>query len=279
MTRRLRFAINRISAPRLAFAEFAAMCRRLGVDAIEIRNDLPGVEIVDGSPAREIGAIARGQGLAIRSINALYPFDCCDDALEATASRLIAYAAGCGAQALVMCPLNSRDDPRSAGQRHTDRVHSLRRLRPLLEGAGLVGLVEPLGFEESSLRRKSQAVRALQEVDAGATLRLVHDSFHHHLAGEDRFFPEWTGLVHVSGVEDPALDASAMRDGHRVLVGAADRLGNAAQLRTLLDAGYDGYVSFEPFAEEIAAARDIEARLAASMKHLQDAVAEVGAAA
>ena len=53
----------------------------------------------------------------------------------------------------------------------------------------------------------------------------------------------------------------------------ADRLGNLPQLRTLLDAGYSGFVSYEPFAEEIAAATDIEARLAASMAHLQAGVA------
>ncbi len=273
MSQTIRFAINRISAPRIAFAEFAALCRRLGVDTIEIRNDLPGVELVDGTPAPEIGAIARGQGLAIRSINALYPFDVFDAKLEASARSLIDYAVGCGAQALVMCPLNSVADARSAGQRHADLVHALRCLKPLLDDAGLVGLVEPLGFEECALRRKSQAVRAFEEIGAGASFRLVHDTFHHHLAGEDRYFPEWTGLVHISGVEDPALAVNQMRDGHRVLVGAADRLGNAAQLRHLLAAGYAGHASFEPFAAEIAAAADIESRLAASMVHLQAAVA------
>jgi 2-keto-myo-inositol isomerase len=277
MSQPLRFAINRISAPRLSFTDFAAMSRRLGVEAIEIRNDLPGVEIVDGTPASEIAAIARAHGLVIRSINALYPFDVFDAGLESAAKSLIETARICGAQALVMCPLNSRQDTRDAGQRHADLVNALRRLKPLLEDAGLVGLVEPLGFEECSLRRKSQAVRAFEEVGAGSTFRLVHDTFHHHLAGEDRFYPEWTGLVHISGVEDRALGVGEMRDAHRVLVGAADRLGNVAQLRTLLAAGYAGYVSFEPFAAEIAAAPDIEARLARSMAHLGEAVATVAA--
>ncbi len=59
------------------------------------------------------------------------------------------------------------------------------------------------------------------------------------------------------------------------LVGAADRLGNAAQLHKLLAAGYSGYASFEPFADEIAAADDIEQRLACSMAYLRDAVARV----
>lgn len=272
MSPTIRFAINRISAPRIPFADFAAMARRLGVEAIEIRNDLAGVELVDGTPATEVAAAAGAQGLKLRSINALQRFEQFDDTRLAEARALVRYAVESGTEALVLCPTNSRSDARTPVQRHDDLVHALRQLKPLLEGHGLTGLVEPLGFEECAVRRKSQAVRAFEEVNAGATFRLVHDTFHHHLAGEDLFFPQWTGLVHISGVEDKALAATQMRDGHRVLVGSADRLGNVAQLRTLLAAGYAGYASFEPFADEIAAAPDIEARLAASMAFLQDAV-------
>lgn len=272
MSHTIRFAINRISAPRIPFADFAAMSRRLGVDAIEIRNDLAGVELTDGTPAATVGAAAKANGLAIRSINALQRFEQFDAARRAEAAELIRYAVESGTQALVLCPTNSRKDARSPEQRHADLVHALRELKPMLDAAKLIGLVEPLGFEECAVRRKSQAVRAFDEVGGGATFRLVHDTFHHHLAGEGLFFPEWTGLIHISGVEDKALNASDMRDGHRVLVGSADVLGNIPQLRTLLAAGYAGYASFEPFAEEIAAAADIEARLKASMAYLQDAV-------
>ena len=278
MSQKIRFAINRISAPRIPFAEFAAMIKRLGVEAIEIRNDLPGVELADGTRALDIAAAAKANGLVVRSINALQRFEQFDAAREAEARDLIKYAAESGTQALVLCPTNSHKDARTPEQRHADLVNALRQLKPLLDVAGLVGLVEPLGFEECAVRRKSQAVRAFEEVGAGNTFRLVHDTFHHHLAGEGLFFPEWTGLIHISGVEDKTVDASQMRDSHRVLVGSADRLGNIAQLRTLLVAGYTGYASFEPFAEEIAAAKDIEARLKASMVYLQDAVGEVTAA-
>lgn len=277
MSQKIRFAINRISAPRIPFAEFAAMTKRLGVEAIEIRNDLPGVELVDGTPARDIAAAAKANGLVLRSINALQRFEQFDAVREDEAKNLIRYAVESGTQALVLCPTNSHKDARTPEQRHADLVNALRQLKPLLDAAGLIGLVEPLGFEECAVRRKSQAVHAFEEVGAGNTFRVVHDTFHHHLAGEGLFFPEWTGLIHISGVEDPMIDASQMRDNHRVLVGSADRLGNIAQLRTLLAAGYTGYVSFEPFAEEIATAQDIEARLKASMAYLQDAV-EVAAA-
>ncbi len=279
MSQSIQFSINRISAPRIGFAEFAALTQRLGVHAIEIRNDLAGVEMVDGTPGKDIGAIANAHGLVIRSINALQRFEQFDDTRAAEACDMIAYAVACGAEALVLCPTNSLRDARSADQRHADLVNALTQLKPMLDEAGLVGLIEPLGFEECAVRRKSQAVRAIQALGDGSTFRLVHDTFHHHLAGEDLFFPEFTGLVHISGVEDTSLAASQMRDGHRVLVGAADRLGNAAQLATLFKAGYKGYASFEPFAEEIAAAADIEQRLASSMAWLQSAVASAEAVA
>ncbi len=272
MPNTLKFAINRMSAPRMPFAEFAAMAQRLGVDAIEIRNDLPDVEMNDGASAASIRSVAAQHGLTIRSINALQRFDQYGAGREREALALARYAQDCGAQALVLCPTNSRQDTRDAGGRHADLVFALQHLKPLLQEHGLTGLVEPLGFEECAVRRKSQAVRAIQEIGDRQTFRLVHDTFHHHLAGEGLFFPALTGLVHVSGVEDAALEPSQMRDPHRVLVGAADRLGNTTQLRKLLDAGYDGYASFEPFADEIGAAPDIEQRLAASMAYLSSTV-------
>lgn len=271
----IRFALNRMSAPRMGFDAYCAMTRRLGVAAIEIRNDLSGVEITDGTPAAQIGEIAKANGLVIRSINALQRFEQFDAEREAEAIALARYARDCGAEALVLCPTNNRGDKRTAEERHAALVHALTSLKPILNEHGIVGLVEPLGFEECAVRRKSQAVRAFEEIKANSTdttFRLVHDTFHHHLAGEGLFFPEWTGLIHISGVEDSAVTVPDMRDGHRVLVGAGDRLGNPAQIRRLLDAGYAGYVSFEPFAESVAASATIEAELAASMAWLRDAV-------
>nr|WP_315231058.1 TIM barrel protein [uncultured Albidiferax sp.] len=273
MSRSIPFSINRISAPRIPFADFTALVKRLGVQAIEIRNDLPEAEMVNGAKAADIGAAAKAQGLTIRSINALQRFEQFDAKRLHEAQEMIAYAVACGAEALVLCPTNDLRDKRTPDQRHLDLVHALTQLKPLLDAAGLVGLVEPLGFEECAVRRKSQAVRAIREINGANTFKLVHDTFHHHLAGEGLFFPELTGLIHISGVEDTAITPAQMRDSHRVLVGAADRLGNAAQLNTLLNAGYTGYVSFEPFAEEIAAAKDIEQQLASSMAYLTQAVA------
>ena len=97
-------------------------------------------------------------------------------------------------------------------------------------------------------------------------------TFHHHLAGETAFYPNRTGLVHISGVTDPAVAVDDMLDAHRVLVDASDRLENLAQIRALLAAGYDGPFSFEPFAAEIHDLDNPEPALRASMTYLRDNV-------
>ncbi|KAF1023152.1 MAG: hypothetical protein GAK37_03275 [Pseudomonas sp.] len=76
--------------------------------------------------------------------------------------------------------------------------------------------------------------------------------------------------MHISGVEDAEAPLSSIRDGHRVLVGEGDILGNAAQIDTLLGTGYGGYLSFEPFAESVHGLADIRQALVASMAHLQN---------
>ncbi|WP_323122736.1 TIM barrel protein [Burkholderia alba] len=272
MTEVLRFALNRMSAPRLALPEFVALCRRLGIDAIEIRNDLAGVEIEDGTAAADIGAAMSAAGLTILSVNALQRFDQFDAARASEARALARFAAECGARALVLCPTHSRRDTRSADSRFRDLVAALKQLKPILDDHGLSALIEPLGFEACALRRKSDAVGAIREAEGERHFRLVHDTFHHHLAGEALFFPDLTGLVHVSGVDNADLAVGAMRDSDRVLVGAADRLGNVEQLNTLFARGYLGHVSFEPFAEEIAASNDIERQLRASIDYLRAGV-------
>jgi 2-keto-myo-inositol isomerase len=269
----IRFAINRICSARMPLVAFAAMAQRLGIEAIELRNDLPGVEMRDGSSPRDVAAIASDHGLRIRAINALQAFDQFTASRQMEASAMARYACEAGAQALVLCPTNTRHDNRDPRQRHDDLVHALHGLQPVLDGYGLIGLIEPLGFGESAVRRKSQARRAMEAMGANAPFALVHDTFHHHLSGEPDFFPQATGLVHVSGVNDSAIAVDHMRDPHRELVGPSDRLGNVAQLRALLAGGYDGYVSFEPFADAIITAPDFEARLRASMDYLSAAVA------
>ncbi|WP_244639610.1 TIM barrel protein [Aureimonas endophytica] len=255
-----------MAASRLGLADFFALAERLGVGAVEIRNDLPGVALADGSPASEAGAAAKARGLRILSINALQRFNEWTPAREGEARALARQAREAGAEALVLCPVNEAGWREGDGERQAALREALAGLAPILEEAGLVGLVEPLGFAECSLRLKGEAVAAIDAVGGAERFKLVHDTFHHVVAGETALFPERTGLVHISGVEDGAVPRETMRDPHRVLVGPADRLDNLGQIRALVAGGYRGPLSFEPFAAEVAASPDIAGDLAASME-------------
>ncbi|MBE9640990.1 TIM barrel protein [Salipiger mangrovisoli] len=265
----MEFAINHICAPKFSVEEFFAMARRLGSTGVEIRNDIP--DVMTSVAPEAAKAAATAAGVEILSINALYPFNDWSGDLPERAIRMADYARDCGAKALVLCPLND-GTPVS----EVDLVEALRNLASILRARGITGLVEPLGFPVSSLRRKGDAVAAIKAAGGEDVFRLMHDTFHHHLAGETEFFPEWTGLVHISGVTDPGVAVEDMLDGHRVLVDGGDRLGNLPQIRALLAAGYDGPFSFEPFAEEVHALSDPEAALAESIAFVREgAMAEV----
>lgn len=252
------FAINHICTPKKSLEELFAMTKALGCTKVEIRNDIP--DIVGTRTPEEVKAAAEAAGVTILSINALYPFNVWSGDLPARAEAMADYAAACGAKALVMCPLNDGTEVS-----FDDLVASLKAMKPILDARGLTGLVEPLGFPVSSMRKKSVAIEAIKAAGGEGTYKLMHDTFHHHLAGETEFFPEWTGLVHISGVVDPGVAVDDMLDAHRVLVDGADRLENIPQIKALLAAGYDGPFSFEPFAEEVHALADGQAALAESI--------------
>ena len=268
---RLAFALNHMVAPSLPPKEFFALCRSLGIDRAEIRNDLDGNAIVDATPAGDIRDLAREAGVSILSINALQRFNEWTPARRDEAIQLADYARACGSWALVLVPVND-----GTGQGDAERRRNLRdaltALKPILADRGLIGLVEPLGFEICSLRSKREAVEGIAEVDGAATFKLVHDTFHHHLAGEPELFAASTGLVHISGVSDPAVTVPDMRDPHRVLVDAGDRLDNVGQIRALKDGGYAGAFSFEPFSPAVHALKDVKQALADSMRFIEKRV-------
>jgi 2-keto-myo-inositol isomerase len=272
----LSYALNHMVAPRKTFAELVELAASLGLEQVEIRNDLPGVAISDGTPPGRIRVQAEAAGVRILSINALQRFNDWNDERANEAARLAGYAQGCGAAALVLCPVNDASWRRSDQERLDGLRQALGALAPILAEAEIVGLVEPLGFPESSLRLKGEAVEAIEELELGDRFRLVHDTFHHYLAGEVRLFPEWTGLVHISGVEEATLPLERTRDEHRVLVGANDLSGALLQILALME-GYSGAYSFEPFAASLHGLDDIAGALELSMHWIDREIARVPA--
>lgn len=265
------FSLNHIVAPGLPPERFFQLCRKVGVRSAEIRNDLAGNAILDGTPASTIRDLAAESAVSLLSINALQRFNDWTPEREAEAVALADYAGDVGAAALVLVPVNDGSG-REAGVRRKNLATALRSLSAILGDRGIVGLIEPLGFESCSLRSKREAVETIEETGLQEVFRIVHDTFHHHLAGEPDLFPQMTGLVHVSGVEDRSVAIGDLRDGHRVLVSDGDILDNVGQVRALRAGGYGGPLSFEPFSPAVQRLADPAAAIERSIAYLASRV-------
>jgi len=247
----IKFALNHMACPTLSPLQLIDAAVELGMEAVELRNDVRENSLSDLDTARAVALRAGERGIRVLSVNALYPFNIWDAERAEQAERLAELASTAGAGGLVCCPLVSADYQAPLEERNQALRSALQGLLPILEKHQLRGFVEPLGFPISSLRFKRLAVDAIRELGAEDRFGLVHDTFHHTGASETEFFPQMTGLVHVSGVEDPDISFSDMLDPHRVFVGPKDRLDSVGQIRQLFGAGYRGFVSFEPFFDEL----------------------------
>ncbi|AZI53161.1 inosose isomerase (plasmid) [Pantoea agglomerans] len=240
-----RFCINRKIAPSLTLPQFFKLVSQLGIHNVELRNDMPSGRVTDDLSGDEVKALARESGIRIVTINALYPFNQLNEEVLQRTRQLLSDAQAVGAESLVLCPLND-GTPISAA----DTVSALKTLAPLFAEAGIQGLVEPLGFPQSSLRSATQAQTLIHEADV--PFRLLIDTFHHHLFedAEQTFEQEidiqQIGLVHLSGVTDPR-PVNQLTDEERIMLSAEDRLRSKQQVERLEKMGYTGLYAFEPF--------------------------------
>ena len=263
-----RFCLNRKIAPTLSIPRFFKLVQRLGLNKVELRNDMPGGKVTDNLSHAEVKALAKQYELEIVTINAVYPFNQPDNALMVKAEGLLKDALGVGAKALVLCPLN---DGTAVSPQET--VAAMKKLSPLFEKYGIQGLVEPLGFPVSSLRSAVQAQALIRE--AQVPFSIVLDTFHHHLyenAGPElgEMDINRIGLVHLSGVEDPRPTAE-LTDDQRIMLSDGDVLKSVAQVQRLEKLGYQGIYAFEPFSDELESwsEADIEREIRQSIALLQ----------
>lgn len=265
----LPFALNHMTAPKMGWEAFLDLTAGLGAIGVEFRNDLKGPLFGGDDPAK-VGAAVRARGLRFLALAEVKMFNDWSDAKAAEAEALMQIAVAAGAEAISLIPRNDGIATDRADSRRITET-ALREILPMLKAHGLKAMVEPLGFDICSLRYKDVLADAIDVVGGVGTYFMVHDTFHHALAGFGPIFPEMTGIVHVSGVKEMiALDD--MRDPHRVLVDADDVLGNVAQIRALRAAGYTGPISYEPFAPSVHDLTDPKAALAASMEFIRSGV-------
>ena len=213
--------------------------------------------------------------MRILSINALQRFNEWNVERELEARALARYAQDCGAAMLVLCPVNDVSYRLAERERLSGLRDALRALAPILGDAGVVGLVEPLGFQESSLRLQERGGRG----DRGPGRRRSLPDRPRHLPSLSlrasrtccrtgsgwSICREWTTR---------RLPLDVLRDPHRGLIDAGDRLGNIAQIMALLAGGYDGPFSFEPFAASVHASQNIAGALERSMHWLDAELAK-----
>lgn len=260
------FALNHMTVARLGYSALLNLAANLGMVGVEVRNDLP-QPLFDGMTPEAAGAMARAKGLRLLAVAEVKRFNDWSETKAAEAFALMRIAKAAGAEAVSLIPRNDNLGMGNGERQAALRV-ALKALKPMLEDHGLVGMVEPLGFEICALRYKSEAVDAIEAIGGTGRFKLVHDTFHHTLAHGGPLFPSHTGIIHISGVVEKTVPLGQMTDAHRVLVDRDDVLGNADQIRALQAAGYTGPVSFEAFATSVHAFSDPGAALRASMDHL-----------
>ncbi|MBU4562236.1 TIM barrel protein [bacterium] len=257
MIKRSRFSLNRIIYPNLKLEDFYIFIKDLGLDKIELRNDLPGGKIIDNYAPRQLKELSKKYGVEILTINALQKFNLATILPETIKElkKLINLSLSIGCKAIVLCPNNDVNDKRGSEEIFEETVKALKSFGPLFQDSGMQGYLEPLGFEECSLRSIVIAMKAIQE-SGYPVYKIVHDTFHHHI-GPDTFDTikndydiSYTGLVHISGVEYN-IPVYEYRDNHRILVTAQDRLQTKEQIELLLKLGYAGNISFEPFSKKV----------------------------
>lgn len=264
--------INQMTIPRVSTIALLDVAKSLNCAGVELRNDLAS-PLFDGKSATSVRAEAGARGLRIFALAEVNAFnDNTNETCEAT-RKLVQLAQECGAEAVALIPRIAD----SKVTRHIQRSllrDALTDLQPLFEGTGITALIEPLGFSNSSLRLKADAVAVLDEMGRPACFALIHDTFHHTLSGETAVFADATQIVHISGVADPFVATVDMTDAHRGLVGENDRLDSVAQITELRAQGYNGPVSFEAFAPEVHEMTDPAKALSASTTFITSCVTD-----
>jgi 2-keto-myo-inositol isomerase len=269
----IKFAMNRTCAPQLLMSDFLKLAVGAGTGAIEIRNDIPDREFHDGTEPQAILNQMQASNLRIASVNALQRFNDWTGERETEAKALMRYAAKLGAPGVVLCPVHNTDHGWTRAVAEKNLRNGLKHLRPILQNLGVKGYVEPLGMTGSTMKKQSMAVAAITDIDGWDVYELCYDTFQYFRCGDTELFPQHIGLAHMSGITRDDLKPGELVEPDRVLIEDTDRVENLRQLRALKEAGYNGFVSMEPFNVDLQLSPDLLTRLQASFARVQAALA------
>lgn len=268
----LPIALNHMTMPSRSARGLCEVAKRLGCVGVELRNDLD-QPLFDGISPGLMAAVAAENSQRLLALAEVTAFNAEPGDKLASVAGLAALARDSGAAAIVLIP-HVADAPVDRGTQRQALREALHLLQRILEDHGITGLIEPLGFANSSLRHKEDVVAVLADMGRPDCFGMIHDTFHHALAGGGPVYADLTHIVHISGVTDPTPALADMKDSDRGLVDARDRLGTLAQLHALQSAGYTGPASFEAFAPEVHVMKDPATAVARSIAFITSQMAQ-----
>ncbi len=265
-------AINQRSAKHLPFEAFLDLAAATNCVGVEPRNDL-GRPLFDGIAPSVAAELAKQRGLRILALGEIYPFNNWNRERETQVRVLLDAAIESGAESIILIP------EVNLAQTHTRQltaatVSAMDAIAYMLEGTGVTGLIEPIGFNSSSIRTQADVVPLMTALGKDNPFKLIHDTFQHFISGDNDYFAEHIATVQISGVSDPTVVLDESQDGHRVYVEAEDRCENIAQLKALFSRGFDGPVSFETTEVALLDAPDLEAQMRKSFEYIERRLAE-----
>lgn len=254
------FCVNRCCAGGLSLPEFVKLANDVGVHNIELRTDIhQGSNFLDDLTTDEFNNLQRNYDVHVANISAEFNLDDQSNWNQKLqeVTKLTEIAQKIGAQNILFTPIRNTDDIRTDEQKFADLVHNIRIYSDILGAVGVNGLVEPLGFGDSSLRFPWVAQRILQEADA-KNFKLIADTFHYYKSGvtKDDFTKKVdvsrVGLIHLSSITtnknpEEADDA----DRYFISDNKDDVMKSVEQANWFKESNYFGLYSFEPCAPEI----------------------------
>ena len=266
----MNFSINHIISPYLDYQNFFSLAENLKIKNVEIRNDLHRLDFkkID---TKLINKLSKQYNINIISINALQKFNIWNDERKNELISLCEIAKEINCKGIVLVPLNTNEFVEKK-ERLIILNKALKAINPIISNYNIKGLIEPLGFKSSSLRYKSEVVELLDKSDFKENFKLVHDTFHHFVAQEASIFPDHTSLVHISAISDKKIEINNFSDNLRGLIGDYDRINNVDQIRFILEKGYDGPFSFEPFSDKIHKSKNKIELINQSIRYLKKSI-------
>lgn len=256
-----RFCLNRKVAPGIKLEQTVSILKELGIPNIELRNDLYGSPddstILDGLNSDDAKDLFKSNRINIETINAIGNMDkrSLIDENISSLKEMLEMTKGMDLKNIVFCPVRSSTETRNPDQVKIEAIANVKEYSNVLKEYNVNGLIEPLGFTDSTIRTPWQAQEIIKESGVD-NFKLVADTFHYYLANvtleqfKELVDLNYVGLVHLSSVF-ANKKRDDLDDQDRYMLGGDDIMKSAELAQMFESSGYRGLYAFEPFSDDL----------------------------